>query len=1059
MLTCDLPNNSTRNDGSSYTFTECDFGHNQAGNLDNVEEDTYIFPYRSDHQAFGRGGGLSLFIRNKVAGVKFTVDKSRFHNNTAAWGAGLLVELHDSVHSNTITVSNCEFKHNFCPFKRDRGTAGAAIRLAHYVYGLEGDTLPTTAKSNVILINNSKFLNNTSLYGAGVSVSWALQNALVDQLVKIRILNSLFQSNMAKLGSAIHVDQFWMISQGLEPVVWIENAVFDNNTDQYFRVLQHSSIIDPLQVGYGVVCVTSSNVWFRGNISFTNSLGSALAVAGGTVNFNGSSALFQGNVANKGGAIALVGASIIEVGYGTKMMFQNNTALTKGGAINVVYISRENLASDPKCFIRHVDPSVVPDKWNVSIKFIDNWQLRGSNRNSIYSTSLLPCSILGGSGLVANRSEILCWEGWEYYEGNKSVPCHTLIQSDIGNIDYTGEDFEARNHVKAFPGWDFFLPVNVTDELQNQIDTAAFSSTVDNTNTTQLIYGEKTSINGEELTTYHMNVATLGERVWYVDMYVDLQLCPPGFRARGGVCVCANTYGGVMLCNFKAKEAILLKNLWMGMFNDSYFIVGCPQGYCKELKRNRSVLLPNTSQELNGILCAENRNGTLCGECTEGYGPAINSKTFDCIICANISLAANVVKYVASVYLPLAALFTVLILFDIRLTTGPANAFILYCQVVSSNFGLDADGQIPLEQFTSQYQQLIAAYTIPYGVFNLEFVKRYIPDLCFSTSFNTLTVLCLEYCVALSPLLMILLVVILSKFQRTCCSVSRLCLVSKSSKFLRKQRRSIGEAILPAFASFLLLSYTKFSTVSAYIVTTRPLTNENSTQNQHNLVYLAGQFTYSSPAYYPYLTAAIFVFCTFVAIPPLLLLDFPLRGVEWVVSKSRLLERVYPSVSIHILLDTFQGCFRENMRFFAGLYFLFRLVLNVSYMFCSTWSQQFFVQQIACTVMVVLVALCRPYKWVFLNGVDILIFTNLAVLNSISHYFFQVFQSSEDQSPPLFVFIFQYVLVFLPLLYMLTYIVYSGTKRYHPNILKNIRSLLLKCCPSSTKDPTARYRR
>ena len=1042
VLSCATPTTG-RNKGARYIFTSCEFSHNKADNyLDREEHFTYIFPYQEDHQSFGRGGGLVLFIRGNASEIDFTIERSKFYNNTAVWGGGLLIELHDNVHGSKIEVNDTEFYGNWCPYTATSGTAGGGIMLAHYVYGLEA-AIPKTATRNAFEIDNCTFVANSALNGAGISVSWSRQQRTsVEQVAHIHISRSSFRQNNAKLGAAIHVDQYWLVLEGLVTKVWIDSCNFDRNTDQYFRKIESGK---PVQVGMGIVCVTSSNVWFRNRVSFTNNNGSALAVSGGSVSFNGTSVLFENNTAFTGAGIFLLGASTIELGFGTKMVFRNNAAVYRGGAIHAVYISRENLKTDAKCFLRFVNPTTTPADWNVTVLFVDNWEFQHTSYNAIYSTAILPCSVLGGSG-VSNESEVLCWKGWSYYAGEKQVECDSQIATAIGYMEYNGTN--GSNHIQAFPGWTFEMPLLIKNDLDEVIgnDVVSMVSHHGSRHEQALFYGENATVYGQENKTYNMTLMTFGERAWYGEFYVDLQQCPPGFSIHNGngSCICAGDYSGHVICNLKAKEAWLAQGYWMTLFRGSYYIAQCPPGFCRDFVE-RFILLPHNYTDLNSTLCAPNRTGPHCGECVLGYGPAVNSRTYECINCTDINLGANIAKYVASIYLPLAALFTILILFDIRLTTGPANSFILYCQVVASTFSLDANGGIPLNQVVNHPTKYILAYRI----FNLEFIENFLPLICLSANFNTLTVLCLDYCVAFSPLIMIAVVLVILKLKERCTfSVKRISPMSMS-KFFKKKNRSIDEALLPAFASFLLLSYTKFSIVSASTLTTNiPIDANGSSYSAPESVYLAGQFNPHDKEYYPYYVAAVIVCCTFVSIPPLLLLDYPLRVVEWFVSKSRCLQRLYPTDKVHIFLDAFQGCYKNDMRFFAGLYFLFRLFINVmSFRFLNTWAKIYMTQQITCTVMVTLIAICQPYKAKFLNYVDILIFTNLAIINSMTHYLFESSKNHNSFTPSRSVFAIQYVLVFLPLIYMLIYVMWRKTEKYH-GLMKRT---LLRCCLTSPR--------
>ena len=128
---------------------------------------------------------------------------------------------------------------------------------------------------------------------------------------------------------------------------------------------------------------------------------------------------------------------------------------------------------------------------------------------------------------------------------------------------------------------------------------------------------------------------------------------------------------------------------------------------------------------------------------------------YDCVYCINTNIAANAIYYILSVYLPLFILFLVILLLNIKVTTGPANAFTLYCQVLSSTFDLNADRQVPVHLISSQTYPFLQTYRFIYGIFNLDFLESLLPPLCLRTHLNALNVLQLDYLVVFFPLLMI----------------------------------------------------------------------------------------------------------------------------------------------------------------------------------------------------------------------------------------------------------------------------------------------------------------
>ena len=385
-----------------------------------------------------------------------------------------------------------------------------------------------------------------------------------------------------------------------------------------------------------------------------------------------------------------------------------------------------------------------------------------------------------------------------------------------------------------------------------------------------------------------------------------------------------------------------------------------------------------------------------------------------------------------------------------------ANAFILYSQVVSTTFILDANGQLPLNLIAGNHTDaLLKAYRTIYGVFNLEFIERLIPPLCIGKGLTTLTVISLEYFVAFFPLFMILTAIVTIKITGIigdhCCNKKQEhgIVLTKVIKFFAKLKRHLSESLLPAFAAFILLSYTKLVFISSRISTKVYIRKDNGVIVEERVFY-AGHLHYYDAEYIPYLIIAIFVYATFVAIPPLVLLDYPLRMFEWCLSKVNCLWRWYPVDKVHFFQDTFQGCFRNNCRFTAGLYFLFRLLTNVTFALSQTWLQQYIVQQIACMVIVVILAFVRPYNKEndIFNYIDILIFANLALINAISLYLYEyALNNPRTMTLPVSAFVLQYILVYLPLIYIIVYIIHSKIRK---PVNTSMKETIRKKLPSYT---------
>ena len=1046
---CDL-NQAVCNDSTpasvitdaTFTFEYCQFTENIANDSGTS---TYIVPYHNDHNAFGRGGGLSIFVKGNSSHNTFKIVECSFSKNRALWGAGLFVEFHDTAFNNLVSVQKSNFSHNICPYTADSGTAGGGMRIGHYVYGESGTE--STGNGNWIQIDGCLFRNNRALNGGGLSVSATPQKNIVNanQLSLITITDTNFTRNSARLGSAVHIDRFQLILVGQVLDINVTRCSFSENSINFLPPNYDGAY----QVGVGTVFVHNVPIHFVESATFTNNTGSGLAVVVGEVNFCNCSASFVSNTGNNGGGIALLGEAYIKVNDGTLMKFVDNRATVHGGGIYNKYISRENLATYSQCFVRHTEARLVPNKWGAQFKFSGNKDLGDSRNSAIHTTSILPCSWAGGSGLNKNKSDIFCWKGWSYTnENGTSVACKEEINTDVGEIT------KQSSLITAYPGQPFSLQLNITDDLgkeknkETDIETAFIGSISRDGSTKRnsffRAWENETVIKAMGNVTLVLD--TVEEREWQISLRVELQPCPPGFsKSSNGTddvsCVCSTdkSYGGAIFCDYHNFTAFLKNGYWIGVAHmekeDSKYVVSvCPVGFCS-VSDSLFIRLNKTSKEVNEQICGErNRNGTLCGSCKKGYGPAINSHTFDCVDCRNVSITHNVVKYIAAVYIPTAVLFTVIIIFRIQLTSGAANSFILFSQLVSSMFNLDADGLISTNLLLKANSGVLKSYQFIYGIFNLEFVENFLSPLCVGEGINTLTIISTDYGVALAPLLMILVIIAVVKmtdFIGSCCVKRNYELehreVDTSAKLTCKDvMRYMNKALLSAFAAYLLLSYTKFTLTSSQLLQMEPLLNESGHETDGpQRVYFAGDFSAHDHYYIThYLIPSCIILVIFVAVPPILLLDYPLRAFEMCLMRANRLWRHYPAGKIHVLLDTFQGCFKPKFRFFAGLYFLFRLTISINYIVTKTLMQQYVVQQIACTIMFMLVGVCQPYnkKNRFFNLVDMLMFSNLAIINALTIYLYESTQNSATSSkPPVSAFAIQYILIYLPLVYMLVY--------------------------------------
>ena len=237
----------------------------------------------------------------------------------------------------------------------------------------------------------------------------------------------------------------------------------------------------------------------------------------------------------------------------------------------------------------------------------------------------------------------------------------------------------------------------------------------------------------------------------------------------------------------------------------------------------------------------------------------------------------------------------------------------------------------------------------------------------------------------------------------------------------------------------IVLSYTKFTLTSMRIISTSQLFDAAGNTRGYR-IYLSGQYSWSGPDFIPlkYLVFAV-IFLTLCSLLPILLC---ITGCYSVCHKCC----SYSDSHCHCcclssnnwivkFINSFQGCYKKKHRYFSGMYFFFRFTMLASLAFTQTIIQQYIVQQIAVTVMIALIALFKPYSVRVNNGLDkyneryreydvynyadTLLFVNLSILNAAAIFMFE----TETTRFSYVIFGFECFLVFLPLVYIITYYV------------------------------------
>ena len=448
--------------------------------------------------------------------------------------------------------------------------------------------------------------------------------------------------------------------------------------------------------------------------------------------------------------------------------------------------------------------------------------------------------------------------------------------------------------------------------------------------------------------------------------------CPPWKyrKDNNSSCVCGHGIHDTVQCS-EDSSTLLLQNCYCMSYseNGDHLVVGA----CPFLCTNRFYTRINADTNLSDLCNSDilqNRQGQLCGQCKDNHSPSPYSYQLKCADCSHYRY--NWLKYLMMAYAPLTVFFFVVIIFRVNALSGSMNAFIFICQIIScpaamsllSSFTYFSDKH-PVDRDVNMISILEFMATV-YGMWNLDFLRMVYKPFCLHPNMSIIQIMCLDYAVAVYPLLLILLTYMLhERFD-----VVQSCfkpLVWLCVRFNHQWNAS--NSLIEAFATFIMLSYVKIINTSFYIL--MPVQVYNVTGQVVGLyTYYNGSLEYFGRDHLPYAVLAIIMFTTFNLVPFLLLCLYPCRCFQSCLNCCRLNSQV-----LRTFMDAFQGCYKfepYDCRYWAAFYMFLRIATLA--IFAVTQSGYFIiVGGILLIPVIAIYTIIRPYREVVYNVVDIVL--------------------------------------------------------------------------------------
>ena len=437
-------------------------------------------------------------------------------------------------------------------------------------------------------------------------------------------------------------------------------------------------------------------------------------------------------------------------------------------------------------------------------------------------------------------------------------------------------------------------------------------------------------------------------------VYLNISACPLGFAFNNskGVCECADIISnhGTVICSENLGIACIAQGYWYGPVNSNdnntmYVSAPCAFSECSNTKIlcpakmlslgfwGRYYLLGYHSDEQ----CSIGRGGLLCRSCAPGY-----QYTFLSVTCVASSVCSWWQPYlVLAISFVFEIMIAVLLLACVRFKLATGSGFLygpmLLLAVVS---------RLPFEMHPQYFILRISVLFITaIPLLNLE-PFGLIP-FCFFQPFNKIYNYSLRY---LSPFSVLLVIGFTTLKARWCPQTLSLWQHSR----------------LKALCILMLLSFWSLAditmNVTINILTPTKLTHDGAALSW--VVELEPDMKFFSPEHLPVVILALIVLVAVIA-PLLIILLF-----------SPLLSKVINLTKIKPFLDEFQSCYKDNCRWYSGVYF----VVWVS--FVSLQRQAISVIYVQTLFMILLSAhfVIQPYQSRVLNITDMLILADINFL-------------------------------------------------------------------------------
>ena len=513
---------------------------------------------------------------------------------------------------------------------------------------------------------------------------------------------------------------------------------------------------------------------------------------------------------------------------------------------------------------------------------------------------------------------------------------------------------------------------------------------------------------------YESNKRCLKSNIWFV------------WDDHTNSCHCGSDLYGAVQCDPVTKELSVLDCHCLTLEHSTeqpqspFPVVGVCIFNCLNSTTGNDEVYHGTPSDCGSM----NRQGTLCGQCLDGYAMPAYSYSFKCIRCD--SEKENWGLYIAFAFLPLTVFIIITLIFRINVLSPHLKIFVLSAQFISDPALVRLTLHFLSQRKTLKIVKILVQIVQTFcGIWNLDFLRiNVLPDVCINAT--PLHILILDYLIAIYPMLLMALAYIVVELHGS--GFKPLLIAWKPfHRFFARFRRQWGiqTFILDAFVTFFFLSTTKLFSVSYSLLAFTKVFKRDGKVYSLNLYY-DPSMKYFSKQHLPYAMIAITILTVFIAFPSSLLLCYQCKAYRKCLTKCQI-----RGSTMDEFVDAFQKYYKDgsngtwDCRWFPGFYILMKSLVYLTYGVTFSSVVFYFLITYWYVIFSVVVLIVEPYKEQYseFNIICAALLLWHALLSACLANDSTWFSLLTSYHP------ITIVLCFIPFLYIIAVIVYPFIKR------------------------------